>query len=153
MPCDCLLCHFCAIPNAIVHRYGFTAGGEALASSVASAMEGVLVRGLFIHVDVVLTLSLDDPDKTYRGGGVGGRTGFFQRCWKGYSRVSMNNGKCIASWMNNGYRAVTKPVVGVFDLASNVSEGKFGRKSTITSTLKSCSRYSEHHDRLRQPRP
>ncbi|KAF7339474.1 hypothetical protein MSAN_02161700 [Mycena sanguinolenta] len=66
--------------------YGVAAGGEALASSVASAMEGVLMKPI-------------------EGAETGGAFGFFKGVGKGL------------------VGAVTKPVVGVFDLASNVSEG------------------------------
>ncbi|KIK70982.1 hypothetical protein GYMLUDRAFT_33082 [Collybiopsis luxurians FD-317 M1] len=66
--------------------YGFASGGEALASSVASAMEGVLMKPL-------------------EGAESEGAVGFFKGMGKGI------------------VGAVTKPVVGVFDLASNVSEG------------------------------
>ncbi|KAF8216245.1 hypothetical protein K438DRAFT_1748990 [Mycena galopus ATCC 62051] len=68
--------------------YGVAAGGEALASSVASAMEGVLMKPI-------------------EGAESGGAFGFFKGVGKGLVGAS----------------AVTKPVVGVFDLASNVSEG------------------------------
>ncbi|KAJ7783787.1 vacuolar protein sorting-associated protein 13 [Mycena maculata] len=67
--------------------YGVTAGGEALASSVASAMEGVLMKPI-------------------EGAESEGAFGFFKGVGKGL----------VGS-------AVTKPVVGVFDLASNVTEG------------------------------
>ncbi|TFK77101.1 vacuolar protein sorting-associated protein 13 [Pluteus cervinus] len=66
--------------------YGVTAGGEALASSVTSAVEGVLMKPI-------------------EGAEAEGAFGFFKGVGKGL------------------VGAVTKPVVGVFDLASNVSEG------------------------------
>ncbi|KAL1697196.1 hypothetical protein GGG16DRAFT_107114 [Schizophyllum commune] len=66
--------------------YGVTAGGEALANSVASAMEGVVMKPI-------------------EGAESEGALGFFKGVGKGI------------------VGAVTKPVVGVFDLASNVSEG------------------------------
>ncbi|KAL0951191.1 hypothetical protein HGRIS_007919 [Hohenbuehelia grisea] len=66
--------------------YGVAAGGEALASSVASAMEGVVLKPL-------------------EGAETDGARGFFKGVGKGL------------------VGAFTKPVVGVFDLASNVSEG------------------------------
>lgn len=66
--------------------YGVTAGGEALASSVTSAMEGIFMKPL-------------------EGAETEGALGFFKGVGKGLVGV------------------VTKPVVGVFDLASNVSEG------------------------------
>ncbi|KAF4605212.1 hypothetical protein EYR40_003995 [Pleurotus pulmonarius] len=66
--------------------YGVAAGGEAFASSVASAMEGVLMKPI-------------------EGAENEGALGFFKGVGKGASSV------------------VTKPIVGVFDLASNVSEG------------------------------
>ncbi|PFH54473.1 hypothetical protein AMATHDRAFT_72271 [Amanita thiersii Skay4041] len=66
--------------------YGVAAGGEALASSVTSAVEGVLMKPI-------------------EGAETEGAIGFFKGIGKGL------------------VGAVTKPVVGVFDLASNVSEG------------------------------
>ncbi|KAG6890404.1 hypothetical protein C0995_008758 [Termitomyces sp. Mi166 len=66
--------------------YGVAAGGEAFASSVTSAMEGVLMKPI-------------------EGAGSEGAIGFFKGVGKGLVGV------------------VTKPVIGVFDLASNVSEG------------------------------
>ncbi|KAK0465028.1 vacuolar protein sorting-associated protein 13 [Desarmillaria tabescens] len=66
--------------------YGVAAGGEALATSVASAFEGVVM-------------------KPYEGAESGGAYGFFKGVGKGV------------------IGAVTKPVVGVFDLVSNVSAG------------------------------
>ncbi|KAF9478514.1 vacuolar protein sorting-associated protein 13 [Pholiota conissans] len=66
--------------------YGVTAGGEALASSVTSAMEGVFMKPI-------------------EGAESEGALGFLKGVGKGL------------------VGAVTKPVVGVFDLASNVSEG------------------------------
>lgn len=66
--------------------YGVAAGGEAFASSVTSAMEGVLMKPI-------------------EGAESEGALGFFKGVGKGLVGV------------------VTKPVVGVFDLASNVSEG------------------------------
>jgi len=66
--------------------YGVTAGSEALASSVASAMEGVVMKPI-------------------EGAESEGALGFLKGVGKGLVGV------------------VTKPVVGVFDLASNVSEG------------------------------
>ncbi|KIM48205.1 hypothetical protein M413DRAFT_439924 [Hebeloma cylindrosporum] len=66
--------------------YGVTAGGEAFASSVTSAMEGVFMKPI-------------------EGAEAEGAFGFFKGVGKGL------------------VGAVTKPVVGVFDLASNVSEG------------------------------
>ncbi|PCH33647.1 vacuolar protein sorting-associated protein vps13 [Wolfiporia cocos MD-104 SS10] len=66
--------------------YGVTAGAEAFANSVASGVEGVLMKPL-------------------EGAESEGAKGFFKGIGKGL------------------IGAVTKPVVGVFDLASNVSEG------------------------------
>uniref|UniRef100_A0A0W0G3E4 Putative vacuolar protein sorting-associated protein vps13 n=1 Tax=Moniliophthora roreri TaxID=221103 RepID=A0A0W0G3E4_MONRR len=86
--------------------YGVTAGGEALASSVASAMEGVLMKPI-------------------EGAESEGALGFFKGMGKGL------------------VGAVTKPVVGVFDLASNVSEGI--RNTTTVFD-------SPERDRVRLPR-
>ncbi|KAG7450519.1 vacuolar protein sorting-associated protein 13 [Guyanagaster necrorhizus] len=85
--------------------YGVTAGGEALATSVASAFEGVM--------------------KPYEGAESGGAYGFFKGVGKGV------------------VGAVTKPVVGVFDLVSNVSAGV--RNTTTVFD-------SPERDRVRLPR-
>ncbi|KAH7883589.1 vacuolar protein sorting-associated protein 13 [Phlebopus sp. FC_14] len=66
--------------------YGVTAGGEAFASSVVSAMEGIVTKPI-------------------QGAEAEGAIGFFKGIGKGL------------------VGAVTKPAVGVFDLASNLSEG------------------------------
>ncbi|KAG1749982.1 vacuolar protein sorting-associated protein 13 [Suillus paluster] len=66
--------------------YGVAAGGEALASSVVSAMEGIVTKPI-------------------QGAETEGALGFFKGVGKGL------------------VGAVTKPAVGVFDLASNLSEG------------------------------
>jgi len=66
--------------------YGVTAGAEAFANSVASGVEGVVMKPI-------------------EGAESEGALGFFKGVGKGI------------------VGAVTKPVVGVFDLASNVSEG------------------------------
>ncbi|KAK7058962.1 Vacuolar protein sorting-associated protein 13 [Paramarasmius palmivorus] len=95
--------------NALIslqNRYGVTAGGEALASSVASAMEGVVMKPI-------------------EGAESEGALGFFKGMGKGL------------------VGAVTKPVVGVFDLASNVSEGI--RNTTTVFD-------SPERDRVRMPR-
>ncbi|KAF9044538.1 vacuolar protein sorting-associated protein 13 [Hymenopellis radicata] len=86
--------------------YGVAAGGEALASSVASAMEGVLMKPI-------------------EGAESGGAFGFFKGVGKGVVGV------------------VTKPVIGVFDLASNVSEGIRNTTTVFDNPEK---------DRMRQPR-
>ncbi|KAF5355629.1 hypothetical protein D9756_003767 [Leucocoprinus leucothites] len=81
--------------------YGVTAGGEALASSVTSAMEGVL---------------------PIEGAESEGALGFFKGVGKGlvgYERANRTHEQPV----DFPSSAVTKPVVGVFDLASNVSEG------------------------------
>ncbi|TFK41159.1 vacuolar protein sorting-associated protein vps13 [Crucibulum laeve] len=86
--------------------YGVAAGGEAFASSVTSAMEGVLMKPI-------------------EGAESEGAFGFFKGVGKGLMG------------------AVTKPVVGVFDLASNVSEGI--RNTTTVFD-------SPDRDRIRLPR-
>ncbi|KIY71623.1 vacuolar protein sorting-associated protein 13 [Cylindrobasidium torrendii FP15055 ss-10] len=86
--------------------YGVAAGGEALANSVASAMEGVVMKPI-------------------EGAESGGAFGFFKGVGKGM------------------LGAVTKPVIGVFDLASNVSEG-------IRNTTTVFDR--AERDRVRSPR-
>ncbi|TFK30442.1 vacuolar protein sorting-associated protein vps13 [Coprinopsis marcescibilis] len=86
--------------------YGVAAGGEAFASSVTSAMEGVFMKPI-------------------EGAEAGGALGFFKGVGKGL------------------VGAVTKPVVGVFDLASNVSEGI--RNTTTVFD-------SPERDRVRMPR-
>ncbi|CAE6538114.1 unnamed protein product [Rhizoctonia solani] len=67
--------------------YGVTAGAEALATSIASGVEGVVMKPI-------------------EGAETGGASGFFKGIGKGL----------VGS-------AVTKPVIGVFDLAANVTEG------------------------------
>jgi vacuolar protein sorting-associated protein 13A/C len=86
--------------------YGVAAGGEALASSVTSAVEGILMKPI-------------------EGAETEGAFGFFKGIGKGL------------------VGAVTKPVVGVFDLASNVSEGI---RNTTTVFDK------PERDRMRMPR-
>ncbi|KAK0233092.1 hypothetical protein IW262DRAFT_1304036 [Armillaria fumosa] len=86
--------------------YGVTAGGEALATSVASAFEGVVM-------------------KPYEGAESGGAYGFFKGVGKGV------------------VGAVTKPVVGVFDLVSNVSAGVRNTTTVFDNPEK---------DRVRLPR-
>ncbi|CAE6488407.1 unnamed protein product [Rhizoctonia solani] len=67
--------------------YGVTAGAEALATSIASGVEGVVMKPI-------------------EGAETGGASGFLKGIGKGL----------VGS-------AVTKPVIGVFDLAANVTEG------------------------------
>ncbi|KAK2461917.1 hypothetical protein APHAL10511_006380 [Amanita phalloides] len=86
--------------------YGVTAGGEALASSVTSAVEGILMKPI-------------------EGAETEGAVGFFKGIGKGL------------------IGAVTKPVVGVFDLASNVSEGIRNTTTVFDNPEK---------DRVRMPR-
>ncbi|KAF8622462.1 hypothetical protein AX15_006983 [Amanita polypyramis BW_CC] len=86
--------------------YGVAAGGEALASSVTSAVEGILMKPI-------------------EGAETGGAIGFFKGVGKGL------------------VGAVTKPVVGVFDLASNVSEGIRNTTTVFDNPEK---------DRIRMPR-
>ncbi|KAG6381178.1 vacuolar protein sorting-associated protein 13 [Boletus reticuloceps] len=86
--------------------YGVAAGGEALATSVVSAMEGIVTKPI-------------------QGAESEGAIGFF----KGIGRGLVG--------------AVTKPAVGVFDLASNVSEGI---RNTTTVFDK------PERDRVRPPR-
>ncbi|KIY52729.1 hypothetical protein FISHEDRAFT_63685 [Fistulina hepatica ATCC 64428] len=86
--------------------YGVAAGGEALANSVASAMEGVVMKPI-------------------EGAESEGALGFFKGVGKGIVGV------------------VTKPVVGVFDLAANVSEGIRNTTTVFDSPAR---------DRVRLPR-
>lgn len=86
--------------------YGVAAGGEAFASSVSSAMEGVFMKPI-------------------EGAESEGAFGFFKGVGKGL------------------VGAVTKPVVGVFDLASNVSEGIRNTTTVFDNPEK---------DRVRMPR-
>ena len=57
-------------------RYGVTAGGEAFASSVTSAMEGVFVRMLIVFI---IVYSCYSPDEADRGCRVRGCLWFLQR--------------------------------------------------------------------------
>jgi vacuolar protein sorting-associated protein 13A/C len=86
--------------------YGVTAGSEALATSVVSAMEGIVTKPI-------------------QGAETEGAIGFFKGIGKGL------------------VGALTKPAVGVFDLASNVSEGI---RNTTTVFDK------PERDRVRPPR-
>lgn len=86
--------------------YGVAAGGEALANSVTSAVEGIVMKPI-------------------EGAETEGAIGFFKGIGKGL------------------VGAVTKPVVGVFDLASNVSEG-IRNTTTVFDT--------PERDRVRMPR-
>ncbi|KLO14457.1 hypothetical protein SCHPADRAFT_996578 [Schizopora paradoxa] len=86
--------------------YGVTAGAEAFANSVASGVEGVLMKPL-------------------EGAEAEGAVGFLKGIGKGLVGV------------------VTKPAVGVFDLASNVSEGI----RNTTTVFDAAQR-----DRVRKPR-
>ncbi|KAG9314367.1 hypothetical protein JVU11DRAFT_5161 [Chiua virens] len=86
--------------------YGVTAGGEALATSVVSAVEGIVTKPI-------------------QGAETEGAIGFFKGIGKGL------------------VGALTKPAVGVFDLASNVSEGI---RNTTTVFDK------PERDRVRPPR-
>lgn len=97
-----------------------TAGGEALASSVTSAMEGVFVCGVRFGSQLFrLTVSQMKP---IEGAESEGAIGFLKGVGKGLVGWVTNIYQSgIFSY--NGISAVTKPVVGVFDLASNVSEG------------------------------
>ncbi|KAF9459895.1 vacuolar protein sorting-associated protein 13 [Collybia nuda] len=87
--------------------YGVTAGGEAFASSVTSAMEGVLMKPI-------------------EGAESEGALGFFKGVGKGLVGV------------------VTKPVIGVFDLASNVSEGIRNTTTVFDSPDRERVRYPRH---------
>ncbi|KAI0047829.1 hypothetical protein FA95DRAFT_1589004 [Auriscalpium vulgare] len=86
--------------------YGMTAGAEAFASSIASGVEGVVMKPI-------------------EGAESEGALGFFKGVGKGLVGV------------------VTKPVVGVFDLASNLSEGV--RNTTMVFD-------SPARERVRSPR-
>ncbi|KAG6336571.1 hypothetical protein ID866_2509 [Astraeus odoratus] len=86
--------------------YGVTAGGEAFANSVFSAVEGIVSKPL-------------------QGAETEGAVGFFKGIGKGL------------------VGAVTKPAVGVFDLAANLSEGI---RNTTTVFDK------PERDRIRLPR-
>lgn len=87
--------------------YGVTSGGEAFATSVASAMEGVLMKPI-------------------EGAESGGAFGFFKGVGKGLAG------------------AVTKPVVGVFDLASNVSEGIRNTTTVFDKPDRDRTRFPRH---------
>ncbi|GLB36151.1 putative vacuolar protein sorting-associated protein [Lyophyllum shimeji] len=87
--------------------YGVAAGGEAFASSVTSAMEGVLMKPI-------------------EGAESEGALGFFKGVGKGLVGV------------------VTKPVIGVFDLASNVSEGIRNTTTVFDSPARERVRLPRH---------
>ncbi|KAF5370222.1 hypothetical protein D9615_010080 [Tricholomella constricta] len=87
--------------------YGVAAGGEAFASSVTSAMEGVLMKPI-------------------EGAESEGALGFFKGVGKGLVGV------------------VTKPVIGVFDLAANVSEGIRNTTTVFDSPDRERTRLPRH---------
>ncbi len=60
--------------------------------------------------------------KPYEGAESGGAYGFFKGVGKGVVGYAISFAYCILSCFSS---AVTKPVVGVFDLVSNVSAGKY----------------------------
>ncbi|KAG6851060.1 hypothetical protein H0H93_002952 [Arthromyces matolae] len=90
--------------SLFILSYGVAAGGEALASSVTSAMEGVLMKPI-------------------EGAGSEGAIGFFKGVGKGLVGCALLHSRPVAITQFSHFRVVTKPVIGVFDLASNVSEG------------------------------
>ena len=61
-----------------------------------------------------------------------GAKGFFKGMGKGLIGLVTSVWWCAALILDHPHSAVTKPVVGVFDLASNLSEGSF---SLIVSRL------------------
>jgi len=79
MQCWCLL-NFLHTSNQILHRYGVAAGGEALASSVSSAMEGVFVRGASLIIFIILIFAKLKP---IEGAESEGAFGFFKGVGKG----------------------------------------------------------------------
>ncbi|KAI0033184.1 hypothetical protein K488DRAFT_78064 [Vararia minispora EC-137] len=87
--------------------YGVAAGAEALASSVASGVEGVVMKPL-------------------EGAESEGALGFFKGVGKGL------------------VGAVTKPVVGVFDLAANVTEGVRNTTTVFDSPARERVRLPRH---------
>ena len=108
-------------------RYGVTAGMDAFANSVASGVEGVLVRYYSWRFTPIRS-NLTVPDETHRRGGVRRCQRIPQGYWQRASWVSeiSNNFRMQCSIKPNS--VVTKPVIGVFDLAANVSEGMYLRK-------------------------
>ncbi|GAB1518861.1 Vacuolar protein sorting-associated protein 13 [Rhizoctonia solani] len=86
--------------------YGVTAGAEALATSIASGVEGVVMKPI-------------------EGAETGGASGFLKGIGKGLvGSVSFDKRHFeYSSHLSLTSSAVTKPVIGVFDLAANVTEG------------------------------
>lgn len=79
-PCIILVEHF---PKKFTHRYGVTAGGEALASSMASAFEGVVVGQLSFHGTEPTLISYICQMKPIEGAESEGALGFFKGVGKG----------------------------------------------------------------------
>ncbi|KAF7791866.1 hypothetical protein EIP86_002890 [Pleurotus ostreatoroseus] len=103
--------------------YGVTAGAEAFATSVASGLEGVVVSVkivIAVHAHTHMT-----QVKPIEGAESEGAKGFFKGIGKGLVGV------------------VTKPVIGVFDLASNLSEGIRNTTTVFDNPAR---------DRVRMPR-
>ncbi|KAG5639247.1 hypothetical protein H0H81_005321 [Sphagnurus paluster] len=100
--------------------YGVAAGGEAFASSVTSAMEGVLMKPI-------------------EGAESEGALGFFKGVGKGL--------------VGYDHTVVTKPVIGVFDLASNVSEGIRNTTTVFDNPARERIRLPRHvaSDRVLRP--
>ena len=88
--------------------YGVTAGATSFVTSVASGVEGLAVSWLFLlspSSPSLLTRSRLSQTKPLEGAEQGGAAGFLKGVGKGLVGV------------------VTKPAVGLFDLANNITEG------------------------------
>lgn len=102
---------------------GVTEGAASFARSVASGITGIVVLFTFISL-LIITLHSSSKSKPMEGAERNGISGFFSGLGKGIVGV------------------IAKPVIGVFDLASNVTEGI---KNTTTV-------FDDDLDRQRLPR-
>ena len=122
------------------------AGAEAFASSVVSGVEGVVVS-VALH-RTSMTQLMPSQLKPIEGAESEGAKGFFKGVGKGLIGCAL-----AILWdefvpTNACSSAVTKPVIGVFDLASNVGAGNksldlsnvgFLRSKQVFVTLRLCS--------------
>lgn len=89
--------------------------------------------------------------KPIQGAETGGAVGFFKGVGKGLVGFVLTLHPTLIAAYNPVYdSAVTKPVVGVFDLASNVSEGTRACRWPCDTTLISTrNRHPKHYHRVR----
>lgn len=103
--------------------YGVTAGATSFVTSVASGFEGLAVSLAFSSVVVGLFLTSAVADETSRGRRSWWSHGILQGSRQGTRRVRLGSSFSGRTEANLLRRVVTKPAVGLFDLATNVTEG------------------------------